>query len=71
MGKGPDRRASPVAFREEERQRGLKEFFVSNLNRRHQNNAADGQRSYDIEKRFHGFSPVNKNADQTSLFLSN
>lgn len=44
--------------------------YVLNLNGREQNNAANGQGGYYIEKRFHGFSPVIKNADQTSLFLS-
>jgi len=34
--------------------------FVLKLNGRHQDDAANGQRGYYIEKRFHGFSPVLK-----------
>lgn len=44
--------------------------FVLDLNRRQQNDAANGQGGDNIEKRSHGFSPC-FNACQTSLFLRN
>jgi hypothetical protein len=43
---------------------------VSDLNRREQNDAANGKGGDKIEKRSHGFSPYS-NARQTSLFLRN
>lgn len=69
--KGPDRHNSPSAYREEDEATETERVFVLNLNGSHQDDAANGQGGYYIEKRFHGFSPVIKNADQTSLFLSN
>ena len=45
-------------------------LFVSDLDRREQQDAADGKGGDNIEKRSHGFSPC-FNACQTSLFLRN
>jgi hypothetical protein len=55
--------------REEEAAAGIV-TFVLDLNRRQQNDAANGQGGDNIEKRSHGFSPC-FNACQTSLFLRN
>ncbi|WP_159640727.1 hypothetical protein [Sphingorhabdus sp. 109] len=65
--KGPDRWTNPGAFLGGGCGSRDCNFFASDLNRREQHDAADGEGGDNIEKRFHGFSPYYKRLSNISF----